>query len=59
MLYTPLGVPINEQDLEAEGRIECPFCHTAVIEDEFFPCPECEVSMCLYCYEEHDCPEKA
>lgn len=42
---------------DEEERIECPFCHETVIEDEFLVCPECDdrdgthTNICLYCYE--------
>lgn len=58
-LYTPLGDEISEQELEEVGRIECPFCHLAVIEDEFFPCPTCEANICPYCYEASTCPDRS
>ena len=50
-LLTPLGALVNENELDDLGRIECPQCHLAVIEDEYFPCPECGQDLCLYCWE--------
>ena len=38
-------------------RIECKVCGNEVSQDEHFACPRCEVSMCLYCFQEKSCPE--
>lgn len=57
ILYTPLGKPVRETDLETEGRFECPVCHYAVLEDEGGPCPDCEkVTLCVYCQQAGECP---
>ena len=34
MLKTPLDEEVSENDLEELGRVECPVCHLAVLEDE-------------------------
>lgn len=57
-LDTPIiGIRVKEKNLEKNGRVECPYCHLAVIEDEFLHCEGCDTSMCLYCYEVAPCPE--
>ena len=55
-LLTPRGYRIKEKNLSKHGRLECPVCYLAVIEDEYLHCPECEKAMCLYCWESgHEC----
>jgi hypothetical protein len=61
-LITPTGEEIDSDDLEDAGRIECPFCHVAILEDEIGPCPYCDADLvCMYCLENgthtHDDPE--
>ena len=48
---TPAGDHISCGQLEAQGRVICPVCDWAVIEDEYIPCSECGEGVCVYCYE--------
>ena len=51
--YTPLGEPVKESELEAQERVICnnDDCQCAVIEDEYIPCGDCDMSYCLYCWQ--------
>jgi len=45
-----------EVNREDGYRIECPLCKMEVIEYEYFLCPDCDETMCLYCWESrHEC----
>ncbi len=47
--YRPRWVPVEDMpDLE---MILCDGCNYVVSEDEYLECPQCEILMCLYCYE--------
>ena len=52
---TVLGEKLTEQQVEAQGRVVCPLCELAVIEDELVICPGCDRRLCLYCYEAQEC----
>ena len=59
MFLTPLGDRwLTQNEVDQEGRIVCSRCEVAVIEDEYIPCPNCDATICLYCWEDHhwQCP---
>ncbi len=41
---------------DEDERIDCEVCECSTLQDEYMICPDCEHHMCIYCYEEHDCP---
>lgn len=49
--YTPLGEPLTYSQARKQGRLICPVCETAVIEDEYLPCENCDSHLCLYCWQ--------
>lgn len=55
--YSPRWVPVK--DVSGLEMIYCDQCNFVVSEDEYMGCPECDNSMCLYCYEigQHVCSE--
>lgn len=57
---TPAGHYLTLEEIEADERIICDNCKTAVVEDEYFSCEtdECKNGMCTYCWEGLDyvCP---
>ena len=56
ILYlTVLGENLTEQQVGDQGRVICPLCELAVIEDELIICPDCDNRLCLYCYEAQEC----
>lgn len=56
---TPLGDWLTYDEARAEGRVICPVCEGAVIEDEYTACWECEEGLCIYCWEDGACPCKS
>ncbi len=59
-LETYPGYPVRFVDEDSLADLEmivCDICGYVVSEDEHFECPECDVPMCLYCFQGDSCPE--